>query len=78
MLDREVVKEFVFDKFKEANLKVPKSIDKKELVEAFCEFTEDDYYEWLKDNFKTFFNHYQPDWVWIKNYIEKHRSELHW
>ena len=77
MLDREVVKEFLFEKFKEVNLIIPKFINKKELVEAFCEFTEDDYYEWLKDNFASFFNHYQPDWVWIKNYIDEHRSELH-
>jgi len=27
---------------------------------------EDDYYEWLKDNFKSFFDHGNPDWEWIR------------
>jgi len=73
LLNREVVREFIFDKLNEVDLKIPADIDKKELVEAFCNFTEEDYYEWLKDNFVTFFNDYDPDWAWIKNYIEKHR-----
>ena len=72
MLDRQVVKEFL--NYKLEGIPIPKSIKKKELVEAFCQFTEDDYYEWLKDNFKTFFNHYNPDWVWIKNYIAEHKK----
>jgi glycerophosphoryl diester phosphodiesterase len=75
MLDRSVVTEFIFEQFKEVNLRIPKSVKKQELVEAFCQFTEDDYYEWLKDNFKTFFNHYNPDWIWIKNYIEERKKE---
>ena len=76
MLDREVVKEFVLERLKEKpSIPIPKSINKEELVEAFCQFTEDDYYEWLKDNFSTFFNHWNPDWVWIKNYIEEHKGK---
>jgi hypothetical protein len=74
MLDRSVVEEFILEEFKEVNLRIPKSIKKKELVEAFCQYTEDDYYEWLKDNFKTFFNHYNPDWDWVKNYIKEHKE----
>lgn len=66
MLDREDVKNFLLEEMKDAGIRIPKSIDKKKLVEAFCRFTEDDYYEWLKDNFKTFFNHWNPDWEWIK------------
>jgi len=31
---------------------------------------EDDYYEWLKDNFKPFFDHGNPDWEWIRERIE--------
>jgi hypothetical protein len=76
MLDREVVKELVTDWLQESgNLPLPENIKKKELIEAFCQFTEDDYYEWLKDNFKSFFNHGNPDWVWIKNYIKEHKEE---
>jgi hypothetical protein len=68
MLDREVVKEFLDDKLED--LEVPKDISKDALVEAFCQYTEDDYYEWLKDNFKSFFDHGNPDWDWIRNKIK--------
>jgi hypothetical protein len=44
-------------------------------VEAFCHFTEDDYYEWLKDNFKSFFNYGDPDWDWIRNYIIEQKKK---
>jgi hypothetical protein len=48
MLDREVIKELVTDWLQESdNLPLPKNIKKKELIEAFCQFTEDDHYEWL-------------------------------
>ncbi len=39
------------------------------LVETFCRYVEDDYYEWVKDNVKSFFNHGDPDWDWIKGRI---------
>lgn len=72
MLDREVVKEFVLERLKETDVPIPKHIKKKELIEAFCLFTEYDYYEWLKDNYKTFFNHGDPNWGWIEDYLKKH------
>lgn len=71
MLDREVVEGFVLEKIRDAGIEIPKRIDKRKLVEAFCRFTEDDYYEWLKDNFKAFFNHGNPDWDWIKKQLVK-------
>lgn len=74
MLDRNVVKDFLLEEFKETNLRTPKSIKIQELVETFCQFTEDDYYEWLKDNFSTFFNHGNPDWDWIKEYLANHKK----
>jgi len=69
LLDREVVKDFLVEELKDAEIEIPKRINKKRLVEAFCRFTEDDYYEWLKDNFKSFFNHWNPDWDWIEEKI---------
>jgi len=36
------------------------------LADAFFIYLEDDYNEWLKDNFKSFFNHGNPDWRWIR------------
>ncbi len=64
MLDRTVVEEFLDCELE--GLEIPKDIPKEALVEAFCQYTEDDYYEWLKDNFKSFFNHGDPDWEWIR------------
>ena len=36
---------------------------------------EDDYYEWLKDNFKSFFNHGNPDWEWIRGRLTKSEKQ---
>jgi hypothetical protein len=69
MLDRDVVEEFLDCRLKEVETKIPDDISKEELVEAFCQYVEDDYYEWLKDNFKSFFEHGEPDWEWIRGKI---------
>jgi len=68
MLDRQVVKEFLQDELK--GIEVTKDISTDDLVETFCKYTEEDYYEWLKDNFKSFFNHWNPDWDWIRERID--------
>ena len=69
MLDRQVVEQFIDWEFEERDWEIPDYISKENLVEAFCQYTEDDYYEWLKDNFKSFFNHGNPDWDWIREKI---------
>jgi len=68
MLDRGVVKEFLDCELQE--LEIPEDISKDALIEAFCQYTEDDYYEWLKDNFKSFFEHGNPDWDGIREKIK--------
>jgi len=68
MLDRQVVKEFLQDELE--GIEVTKDISTDDLIETFCRYTEDDYYEWLRDNFKSFFNHRNPDWDWIKERID--------
>jgi hypothetical protein len=73
MLDREVVKEFLDEKLEE--IETPSDISMEILVETFCKYTEDDYYEWLKDNFKSFFNHGNPDWDWIRGRIEHYSKD---
>ncbi|MEM3341446.1 MAG: hypothetical protein QW728_02010 [Thermoplasmata archaeon] len=73
MLDKEVVKEFLDDQLD--GIEVPAEISMRVLVETFCRYVEEDYYEWLKDNFKTFFNNGNPDWDWIKNMINKYKQE---
>jgi hypothetical protein len=70
MLDRAVVEEFIDDKFEDSDMEIPADIPKNVLVETFCRYTEDDYYEWLKDNFKSFFEHGDPDWDWIRERIK--------
>jgi len=70
MLDRAVVEEFLDCQFEDMELEIPKNISKEDLVEAFCQFVEDDYYEWLKDNFKSFFNHGNLDWRWIRERVK--------
>ena len=75
MLDRQVVEQFLDGEFEVGDWEIPEDISKDDLVEAFCEYTKDDYYEWLKDNFKSFFDHGNPDWDWIREKIktyEKH------
>ena len=69
MLDREVVREFLDEELKET--KIPNDILKEVLVETFCKYIEDDYYEWLNDNFKLFFNYGDPDWQWVRERIKK-------
>lgn len=70
MLDRDVVEEFLDCEFEELELEIPKGIPKEQLVEAFCQYIEDDYYEWLKDNFKSFFGDGEIDWEWVRGKIK--------
>ena len=66
MLDREIVEEFLLWELADADLAVPGDIPKEALVEAFCQYVEDGYDDWLRDNFKSFFDHGNPDWEWIR------------
>ncbi len=68
MLDRQVIKDFLQEGLR--GIRIPKNMSMSRLAEAFCQFIENDYYEWLKDNYKTFFNHNRPDWKWIKQKIK--------
>ena len=68
MLDRQVVKDFLEEELD--GIEIPDNIIMKELVETFCVYSENDYYEWLKDNYKSFFNYCNPDWGTIKRKIK--------
>jgi len=72
MLDRKVVREFLDEELKET--KIPDDIFKEALAETFCRYVEDDYYDWLKDNFKSFFNYRKPDWQWVRERIKKYEE----
>jgi hypothetical protein len=69
VLDRAVVEEFLDCKFKELQITIPRDIKKEALVEVFCQYVEDDYYEWLKDNFKCFCGDGELDWEWIREKV---------
>ena len=77
MLDRQVVKEFLEEKFEDVPLEIPKDIPMEVLVETFCKYTEDDLYEWLKDNYKSFFYSLPDgtDWDWVRERIEHYSKE---
>jgi len=64
MLDRDVVGEFLDCELE--GIEIPEDISREALVEAFCQYVENDYYEWLEDNFKSFFEDGNPDWEWIR------------
>jgi hypothetical protein len=69
VLDRKVVREFLDEELKE--IEIPDDITNEAIVETFCNYVENDYYEWLKDNFKSFFNYGKPDWQLIRERIEE-------
>jgi len=73
MLNREVVRDFLEEELED--IKIPKDIPQKVLIDTFCKYVEDDYYEWLKDNFKSFFNYGNPDWDWIKERVEHYSKD---
>nr|MDO8097723.1 hypothetical protein [Candidatus Njordarchaeota archaeon] len=63
MLDRGVIKDFLDEELE--GIEIPEELSMEALTEAFCQYVEDDYYEWLRDNAQSFFNHGDPDWAWI-------------
>ncbi|MDY6918411.1 MAG: hypothetical protein SVP26_10815 [Chloroflexota bacterium] len=71
MLDRSAVTEFLDAEFEDLELELPGDIDGKALVEAFCQYVEDDYYEWLKDNFKSFLGDGEVDWDIVRERIAR-------
>jgi len=71
MLDRGVIEELLDWEFEGLDLGIPEDIPKEAVIEAFCQYVEEDPYEWLKDNLRSFFDHGNPDWDWI---IEKIRA----
>ena len=73
MLDRKVVEEFLDCKFEYSDWEIPTDISKSILVETFCLYVENDLSEWLNDNFKSFFNHGDIDWDWVRERI-KHKE----
>jgi hypothetical protein len=73
-IDRKVVEEYLNNEFEDSDWEIAEDISKSVFVETFCLYVEDDLGEWLNDNFKSFFNHGDIDWDWIRDRI-KHYAE---
>jgi len=71
MLDRAIIGELLDWEFEGLDLAIAEDIPREAVIEAFCQYAEEDYYEWLKDNLRSFFDHGNPDWNQI---IEKIRT----
>ena len=54
MIDREIVKEFLEEKIEDTSYKIPHGVSQRDLVEAFCQFVEIDFHDWLRSNFRYF------------------------
>ena len=74
MHDLEVMTEFLDDGLAELEIGIPEDIDKNKLAGTFCTYVDNDYHEWLKDNFKSFFEHGDPDWDRIREAVAKSRD----
>ena len=71
MLDRAIIEELLDWEFEGLDLGIAEDIPREAVMEAFCQYAEEDYYEWLKDNFRSFLDYGNPDWNQI---IEKIRT----
>jgi len=69
MLDRDSVEEFLDSEMGYGEIEVPPDISKADVVDAFYNYIETEYYEWLRENYMAFFNDGDPDWDWIKEQI---------
>jgi len=70
MLDRAVIEELLDWEFEGLDWEIPEDIPKEALVEAFCQYVEEDPYEWLKDNLRSFFDHGNPNWNRIRERLK--------
>ena len=61
MLDRDVIEELLDWEFEDLDLEIPDDIPREAVIEAFCQYFEEDY-EWIKSNLKSFFDHDNPLW----------------
>ena len=69
MLDRDSVEEFLDSEMGYGEIEVPPDISKADVVDAFYNYIETEYYEWIRENYMAFFNDGDPDWDWIKEQI---------
>jgi hypothetical protein len=66
MLDREYIEEVLDTELEYLGVGIPHDIAREALIEVFCEYIEEDYKQWLRENLALFFNDGEPDWDWIR------------
>lgn len=73
MLNRAQLETFVEMMFKEKRIELPEDIELEDIVEAFCQYLDDDLNEWLKIKFFSFFlltsGEGNIDWNWVRENI---------
>ena len=67
--------DFFKEAIEEAGFSIPNDIDSDDLIEAFAYYVEGDIYEWMMANFRSFFNHGNPNWDWVREYIEDMKND---
>jgi len=75
MLDREVIEELLDWEFEDLDLEIPDDIPREAIIEAFCQYFEEDHYEWLKNNLRSFFDHGNPVWNRIVEKIRENEEQ---
>ena len=75
MINKQIVKEFLQSDLED--IAVPQNIDFNDLVDVFIDYCKDDYYEWFKDNARSFFRGNNGiDWDSIFEKIEKKKQHV--
>jgi len=73
MLNRSQVEAFMEMMFEEKAIELPEDIELEDIVEAFCQYTNDDLDEWLKLRFSAFFlltsGEGHINWNWVRQSI---------
>ena len=73
MLNKQTVKEFLESDLED--VEIPQNINFDDLVDVFIDYCEDDYYEWLNDNARSFFSGDNGvDWDSIAEKIQKKKQ----
>ncbi len=73
MLNRAQLEAFMELMLKEKRIELPEDIELDDVVEAFCQYLDEDLNEWLKIKFSNFFpitsGEDTVDWNWVRENI---------
>ncbi|MCK4234054.1 hypothetical protein KAU34_05600 [candidate division WOR-3 bacterium] len=73
MLNRAQLETFMEMMFEEKRIELPEDIELEDVVEAFCQYCDDELVDWLKMRFSSFFlmgsGESSIDWNWVRQNI---------